>query len=52
MEHTDPVCGMKVDESTPYKSERGDRTIYFCAEQCKRQYDANPERYQSTEQAP
>ena len=43
MKHTDPVCGMQVDESTPYKSKRGDETIYFCSAACQQKYDKNPE---------
>jgi hypothetical protein len=28
---TDPVCGMEVDESTPWKAKRDGRTEYFCS---------------------
>ena len=45
MEHTDPVCGMKVGEDTPFKSRYGERTIYFCSDSCKRKFDTNPEQY-------
>ncbi len=45
MEHTDPVCGMEVNESTPYKSKRGNETIYFCSPSCKEEFDENPEDY-------
>jgi P-type Cu+ transporter len=46
MEHTDPVCGMKVDEDTPHKSEYKGKTIYFCGAACKRKFDANPQQYE------
>ena len=43
---TDPVCGMQVDEETAAgSSSYGDRTFYFCSEHCKREFDANPEKY-------
>ncbi len=45
MEHTDPVCGMQVGEDTPYKSRRGEKTIYFCSQACKEEFDANPAEY-------
>ncbi len=45
MEHTDPVCGMKVREDTPYRSNHGNQTIYFCSEGCKKEFDENPEDY-------
>ena len=43
---TDPVCSMQVDESqiTP-KSEFEGKTYYFCAEGCKRAFDAEPRKY-------
>ncbi len=44
----DPVCGMEVDESSAAATAdyKGDR-YYFCAEQCKRSFLADPERYVS-----
>ncbi len=30
----DPVCKMKVDETTPFKAELGGRMYYFCAQDC------------------
>jgi uncharacterized protein len=39
----DPVCGMTVDrQKTPYRSEWGGTTYYFCGEGCKRRFDADP----------
>lgn len=42
----DPICGMDVDEKTAqYKSEYKDKTYYFCGPACKREFDADPEKY-------
>jgi YHS domain-containing protein len=42
----DPVCGMTVDRlRTPYRSEWGGTTYYFCSEGCKSRFDADPEQY-------
>jgi RND family efflux transporter MFP subunit len=42
----DPVCGMVVDPMTARAanrvSEHKGRTYYFCADSCKRRFDANP----------
>ncbi len=45
-QHTDPVCGMQVEEqkaagSSDYKGE----TCYFCGQGCKEKFDENPEAY-------
>lgn len=42
----DPVCKMDVDEKTAkIKSEYKGKTYYFCAPGCKKEFDANPEKY-------
>lgn len=42
----DPVCGMMIDsETADWKSTHGGETYYFCMEQCKTQFDADPEEY-------
>jgi YHS domain-containing protein len=42
----DVVCGMEVDpKSASAKTERNGRTYYFCCEQCKKQFDADPAKY-------
>ena len=42
----DPVCGMTVDRNrTPHRSDRHGETVYFCSAHCKKQFDAEPERY-------
>ncbi len=44
----DPVCGMDVDGSSAAATAqyRGD-TYYFCVEECKRKFVADPEKYVS-----
>ncbi len=42
----DPVCGMKVEETTAqFKSEYKGKTYYFCASSCKETFDKNPETF-------
>jgi Cu+-exporting ATPase len=44
----DPVCGMSVEErSDALKTEIQGRAIYFCSEECKRTFEANPDHYLS-----
>ena len=45
MKHTDPVCGMQVDENTPHKSQYQGKAVYFCAAACKTKFDKNPAQY-------
>jgi YHS domain-containing protein len=46
----DPVCGMSVSikkaEKAGMKSLYRGKTFYFCSNECKRQFDQNPDRYQ------
>ncbi|HSF31298.1 MAG TPA: YHS domain-containing protein [Candidatus Tectomicrobia bacterium] len=50
----DPVCGLRLDEGrtskgladeAAYTSEYEGQTYYFCSMQCKRLFDADPERH-------
>lgn len=43
----DPVCGMQVNESTTLKSEHMGQAFYFCSQNCKSSFDANPMKYMS-----
>lgn len=44
--HTDPVCGMQVDEQKAAgRSEHEGQTYYFCGQGCKQKFDENPEQY-------
>ncbi len=41
---TDPVCGMRFKRSkAAATSSYGGRTIYFCTDACRRQFEENPE---------
>ncbi len=41
----DVVCGMKVKESSEYKSEYKGKMYYFCCSSCKETFDRNPVKY-------
>ncbi len=48
--HTDPVCGMKVDDqNAAAQSTHQGNTYYFCSQGCKKKFDENPEQYASKE---
>ena len=34
----DPICGMRVEESTPLRAERAGKTFFFCCEGCRRKF--------------
>jgi hypothetical protein len=42
---TDPVCGMKVDAQKAVRAAHAGRTLRFCSEHCKREFELNPESY-------
>lgn len=47
----DPVCGMSVDPDTATaKTVHDGVEIYFCAQGCKKAFDAHPEKYMSQNQ--
>ena len=41
---TDPVCGMKVDRARRFARRRAGRTYFFCSEECRAEFKADPER--------
>ncbi len=46
----DPVCGMTVDPaSAAGRSEYEGATYYFCSPMCKQKFDADPQRFTSSE---
>ena len=48
--HSDPVCGMKVEErDAAGESTYQESTYYFCSRGCKKKFDENPEQYASKE---
>jgi YHS domain-containing protein len=46
----DPVCGMTVNEDTPYKIKTEDETYYFCSRACAQEFMENAEEYIEAEQ--
>lgn len=43
---TDPVCGMKIDDKQPeYHAQFAGKKYAFCSEECRREFEANPEEY-------
>lgn len=43
---TDPVCGMEVPrDSAAAKADFEGKTYYFCAEGCRKAFEANPQKY-------
>jgi len=46
--HTDPVCGMKVDDQkTALTSTYQANAYYFCGQGCKAKFDEKPQQYAS-----
>ena len=46
--HTDPVCGMKIDDQkAASQSTHQGSTYYFCTQSCKIKFDNNPQQYAS-----
>ena len=42
----DPVCGMQVERAhAPARSRRGTDWLYFCSDQCRHRFDADPDRF-------
>jgi YHS domain-containing protein len=48
---TDPVCGMKVDRSKALRAVHAGRTYFFCSEDCRSQFAADPAGYTQREPA-
>ena len=49
---TDPVCRMKVDRSKALRVEHAGRTHFFCSEECRDQFTADPDGYTEREPEP
>ncbi len=45
MSETCPVCGMAVDPATAPSSTHNGKTYHFCCDDCKQQFDADPEKF-------
>jgi YHS domain-containing protein len=45
----DPVCGMRVEEKKPeLQSQYAGRKYFFCSEECKQEFEADPNGYVET----
>jgi uncharacterized protein len=42
---TDPVCGMKVDRARALTAEHAGHTYYFCSQDCRGRFEADPDRH-------
>ena len=48
----DVVCGMEIDEKTAkWKTEFEGKTYYFCGPMCKLEFDENPKKYATDDDA-
>lgn len=46
MQVKDPVCGMTIDSAkAATQAQHRGKTYFFCSVQCRRTFDAAPERY-------
>lgn len=41
----DPVCGMQVRKKEAVTSTVKGKKYFFCSEECKRQFEQNPDKY-------
>jgi YHS domain-containing protein len=41
----DPVCGMNVQEGTPFVTNYDGSKYYLCSEGCKTSFEKNPQKY-------
>jgi P-type Cu+ transporter len=49
VEHTDPICGMQVEEAgNAESSDYQGRTYYFCSRDCRAKFEENPEPFAGT----
>ncbi|PCI77004.1 MAG: copper-transporting ATPase [SAR86 cluster bacterium] len=46
----DPVCGMSVDEDSPYRYNHSECSFYFCSAGCQEKFAGNPEKYLGNEE--
>jgi YHS domain-containing protein len=45
----DPVCGMEVEESSPFRAEHDGATWLFCSEQCRQKFIREPGKFTGAE---
>jgi YHS domain-containing protein len=45
----DPVCGMNIDEkAAEFQTQVAGKKYFFCSEECKKEFQENPEDYVET----
>ncbi|MGA2644546.1 MAG: YHS domain-containing protein [Candidatus Sulfotelmatobacter sp.] len=44
----DPVCGMSVDERSEFHTQFEGKKYFFCSEDCRKQFEAEPDEYAET----
>lgn len=47
----DPVCGMHVDPRNALQSTHDGKSYYFCSEDCRAKWDADPEKHGSEKES-
>jgi Cu+-exporting ATPase len=47
---TDPVCGMEVDDrkKSEFQTQFAGKRYFFCSEDCRREFEADPSGYMET----
>lgn len=45
MAHRDLVCGMEVDDDTPYQATHENNRFYFCSADCQETFEKTPQKY-------
>lgn len=51
-EHKDPVCGMQMEpDNIASETNYEGKSYYFCSDDCRKKWDADPGRYAGKEMA-
>jgi YHS domain-containing protein len=46
---TDPVCGTKIDDkATEFQTQFAGRKYYFCSDECRKEFEEQPEDFVET----
>jgi YHS domain-containing protein len=45
---TDPVCGMNVNERAELQTQFAGKKYFFCSEECRKEFEAEPDAYVET----
>lgn len=46
----DPVCGMRVEDNSSWKTQYEDQEYHFCSEKCLKSFESNPAKYVSEDE--